>query len=579
MRVSSTSAPGHDVAAQQLLLARELGARDRQLLVDVAQRLRHVGGVDGGERRCDAPEQVAGLDARAERRHAACRRLVAALDRALHHAAEVGVGGHAPVEAHGAAWRSRLWTVAVRTSSRRCVGLGRKIAAVRPALRVVAGAGAEVGAVVVAVVGGRDRGEPDHQQRRQERGRGGAPSPGIDADRTDDEEACAEAGEDQPAVLAERLRHAGPQGDVVRRAPARRRGSDDQPADQEVRLAGVDDRGQHLDRPRLLQDRRRHLVGAVGLRLGLEGLAVERDLDGGRRHGRVVGGAVEVDDEHLALDDADELVALRDGDDARRGKRCRTRGRLVGVIVPLVGVGGIAAGPRHRDERGYGDGGKGSAANACERAGVWAHGSFLSCQRGAWRGPRGARDGSGRDESFGGAVQSGWAHGGQGLPVPGQDARLMPGHELRAGVTGNDSDAAVADEIHAAGVRAVRPAGLGVVQSRSCAAGFVGGCYNPIGAVVGVSLCRCPVVMGVLLAGVALMAMLAVVARLAGVRRRPQQGGKNKRERGHCRQQPCRPSLSRCARHSRSFDQFRSEYAGSMRKHQGRAPARDLTVR
>jgi hypothetical protein len=155
----------------------------------------------------------------------------------------------------------------------------------------------------------------------------------------------------------------------------------------------------------------------------------------------------------------------------------------------------------------------------------------------------------------------------------------MPGHELRAGVTGNDSDAAVADEIHAAGVRAVRPAGLGVVQSRSCAAGFVGGCYNPIGAVVGVSLCRCPVVMGVLLAGVALMAMLAVVARLAGVRCRPQQGGKNKRERGHCRQQPCRPSLSRCARHSRSFDRFHSEYAGSMRKHQGRAPVRDLTVR
>jgi hypothetical protein len=53
-------------------------------------------------------------------------------------------------------------------------------------------------------------------------------------------------------------------------------------------------------------------------------------------------------------------------------------------------------------------------------------------------------------------------------------------------------------------------------------------------AVIGNSAVRSLVVMRVLCGGVALVAMLAVVARLAGVRRRAYKGGEHKRERGHC---------------------------------------------
>ena len=106
--------------------------------------------------------------------------------------------------------------------------------------------------------------------------------------------------------------------------------------DQQVLRAAIRKRDQDFVAAGLAQQRRSHLVGgALLLQLRLEGLAVQRNLDGGGRDGGVVLGAIEVDDQHLAFDDADELVRLGGGDDPRRSS-ARRRRRVLCMIMAFM---------------------------------------------------------------------------------------------------------------------------------------------------------------------------------------------------------------------------------------------------
>ncbi len=103
----------------------EPGAGERDLLVDLGQRLRHVRAFLGREGRGHAAHEIAGADARADGRDAAGRRAEPALDCALHDAARLGLATMRPWKrtVRAAVSGSRM---RVRTSSSRCVGLGRK---------------------------------------------------------------------------------------------------------------------------------------------------------------------------------------------------------------------------------------------------------------------------------------------------------------------------------------------------------------------------------------------------------------------------------------------------------------------
>ena len=111
------------------------------------------------------------------------------------------------------------------------------------------------------------------------------------------------------------------------------------------------------------------------------GLTVERDLDGGRGDGRVVGGTVEVDDEHLALDDADELIALGDRDNAWRSETAGFGGRFVGVVVALVSM--ERGGPSGKRDKG--ESRKSPAKNAGGGAEWQAHVRFSRISDGKGR--------------------------------------------------------------------------------------------------------------------------------------------------------------------------------------------------
>ncbi len=77
---------------------------------------------------------------------------------------------------------------------------------------------------------------------------------------------------------------------------------------------------------RLLQKRRGHFVGVVLLAFRLVALVADRHLQKSFGHRRIVRETVEVDDQHLTLDDADELVGLGIGD---RAWRWRLKPRLL----------------------------------------------------------------------------------------------------------------------------------------------------------------------------------------------------------------------------------------------------------
>lgn len=80
------------VAGDELLVAGEPALHDRDLLIELALPLAHVGGVDRLHRWGHIGQHVALLDRRSEAREAARRRCQAAADRRLHIAAGIGVG-------------------------------------------------------------------------------------------------------------------------------------------------------------------------------------------------------------------------------------------------------------------------------------------------------------------------------------------------------------------------------------------------------------------------------------------------------------------------------------------------------
>ncbi len=283
-----------------------------------------------------ASEQVAGLDARAKRRHATLGRLVPALHRALHHAAAVRVGHDAAIEPDrpGPAFDRRGPRSNLEKPLRR---LGYEQTAVGPARGRVACAGAQVGPVIVALVrprtnGGQDQADDrggqdvDLAAARQHRAAGGGTNQQQDA-----------RGHEQGPARRRRQRidddltHAcGP----VACLPAGR--WNPQGPDEEVLRPAIRKRDQDLIAAGLAQQRRSHLVGgALLLQLRLEGLAVQRHVDGGGRDRRIVLGAIEVDDQDLAFDNADELIRLGGGDDPR-GSSARRRRRVRGMIVALM---------------------------------------------------------------------------------------------------------------------------------------------------------------------------------------------------------------------------------------------------
>ena len=116
-----------------------------------------------------------------------------------------------------------------------------------------------------------------------------------------------------------------------------------------------------------------------------------RDFDRRRGDRRVVFGAIEIDDEHLAFDDADELVLLRRGDDARRGGRGAGGGRR-GVVVTLVG--GSCGGNEQADSSGTSNGG-GAHAVREQTANMSSHGKNLPFK--PRRGARGPGDQAGTE--------------------------------------------------------------------------------------------------------------------------------------------------------------------------------------
>jgi hypothetical protein len=146
----------------------------------------------------------------------------------------------------------------------------------------------------------------------------------------------------------------------------------------------------------------------------------------------------------------------------------------------------------------------------------------------------------------------------------------MPGRDLPARAAGYDCQASVTDEIHAAGMLGVRPAGLGEIagDARIMRPAPASDRNNHGGGALG-CLCHHPLVMAVMMGKLALMAVLAVMGALAGVRRRAEEGGKRQRKRHRRRKQPCRPSLFQGSRHSRSISRFPIVYARLVRKHQG----------
>ena len=152
-------------------------------------------------------------------------------------------------------------------------------------------------------------------------------------------------------------------------------------SDQQVVGRPLGDGDEHLVLARLAQERRRHLVGGgLLLQLGLVRLAVERDLDRRGRDRRIVVGAVEIDDEHLALDDADELVALRGGDNARRGDRRPRRRAAPPVVVAFVRRGGDRE-RKQQESEGATNGCGGASAARQEAASESRHGrAFRSSQ-------------------------------------------------------------------------------------------------------------------------------------------------------------------------------------------------------
>ena len=99
----------------------------------------------------------------------------------------------------------------------------------------------------------------------------------------------------------------------------------DQRAGQQIVHTVGGDREDERDRPRGAQRRRGQQVAPIGLRFGRHRLRSirERHLDFRRCHRLVVGVAVEIDDELLAAENADDLVHIRLNRNTRRDRaRC-----------------------------------------------------------------------------------------------------------------------------------------------------------------------------------------------------------------------------------------------------------------
>ena len=320
---------------------REPPFRDRDQLLDLPRALGDRGAVGRRNGVLDHREHVALGDRLPEPRQSLLGRGHAPAVDALDEAAAIRVRDHPADENDRLRHRLRLRDDGAHVENALHRLRHEQLTARQPPRRV-AGRGQRLGfaAMIVTLVGMRralNEGKREQQDRRH------APAPASPKHETEDHADQQHRACESRMILAGvpqcRPRSPGPRHRIrcpVGRGPVRKH----EGADQEVIARGRVDVEDELDGATAAKALRRQCESVVGGRLRRNGLAVDRYCDLRVGDGRIVLEPVEIDREPLAVEDGNELVGLRFGNEPRQAARSRGGGRSVIMVGVAMGVGG-----------------------------------------------------------------------------------------------------------------------------------------------------------------------------------------------------------------------------------------------